>query len=236
MSKKTIAIVGAGPGLGLSIAKRFGREGFRVALVSRNRAKLEPLVAELKDAGIEAAAFTADVTNPGSIAKAFDEIKAKFGTVDVLEYSPITIPADPAGFAALDVKTMTPEFASEMVSTMAIGAVAAVQKVLPDMLQQKEGVILITMGASAKGFMPMTGGWGIAGAAARNYARTLHAAVKDQGVYVAAVPLGVQIQKGDANGDPDILAEAYYGLYRERKQPELFINHLPEGIMELDRG
>jgi len=236
MSKKTIAIVGAGPGLGLSIAKRFGREGFRVALVSRNRAKLEPLVAELKDAGIEAAAFTADVTNPGSIAKAFDEIKAKFGTVDVLEYSPITIPADPAGFAALDVKTMTPKFASEMVSTMAIGAVAAVQQVLPDMLQQKEGVILITMGASAKGFMPMTGGWGIAGAAARNYARTLHAAVKDQGVYVAAVPLGVQIQKGDANGDPDILAEAYYGLYRERKQPELFINHLPEGIMELDRG
>lgn len=45
---KTIAIVGAGPGLGLSIAKKFGKNGFQVALVARNEEKLNQLVAVLK--------------------------------------------------------------------------------------------------------------------------------------------------------------------------------------------
>ncbi len=37
----TIAIVGAGPGLGAAVARRFGREGFAVALISRDQAKLD---------------------------------------------------------------------------------------------------------------------------------------------------------------------------------------------------
>lgn len=45
---KTIAIIGAGLGLGLSIAKKFGAQGFKVALVSRNTEKLEIITNELK--------------------------------------------------------------------------------------------------------------------------------------------------------------------------------------------
>ncbi|KND37998.1 SDR family NAD(P)-dependent oxidoreductase, partial [Streptomyces stelliscabiei] len=57
-----IAVIGAGPGLGLSIARRFGREGFQVALVSRTQDKLDALAARLAAEGIEAAGFAADVT------------------------------------------------------------------------------------------------------------------------------------------------------------------------------
>jgi len=35
MVTKTIVVAGAGPGLGLEIARRFGREGFNVALIAR---------------------------------------------------------------------------------------------------------------------------------------------------------------------------------------------------------
>jgi NAD(P)-dependent dehydrogenase (short-subunit alcohol dehydrogenase family) len=42
-----IAIVGAGPGLGLSIARRFGREGFAVALISRTQSRLDEMAAGL---------------------------------------------------------------------------------------------------------------------------------------------------------------------------------------------
>ena len=55
----TIAIVGAGPGLGLAIARRFGREGFRVALVSRAESKLDALAARLAEDGIQAAGLPA---------------------------------------------------------------------------------------------------------------------------------------------------------------------------------
>lgn len=73
--KKTIAIMGAGPGLGLSIAKKFGANGFQVALISRNEEKLNTLVQELQALNIEAAAFPADVYNKEQVATAFDNIK-----------------------------------------------------------------------------------------------------------------------------------------------------------------
>ena len=50
----SIVIVGAGPNLGAAIARRFGREGMPVGLVSRNREKLEALAEDLAQDGITA--------------------------------------------------------------------------------------------------------------------------------------------------------------------------------------
>lgn len=61
----TIAIVGAGPGLGLSIAKVFGGHGYDVALIARDKGKLDALVAELAETGITAEGFAADVAEAG---------------------------------------------------------------------------------------------------------------------------------------------------------------------------
>ena len=82
-NKKTIAIFGAGTGLGASLATRFGREGYRVALVARRAAPLEERVAELTRAGIEVAAFPADLTNLDSIPALVRSIEARFGAIDV---------------------------------------------------------------------------------------------------------------------------------------------------------
>ena len=60
--RKTIALFGAGTGLGTSLARRFGSAGYRVALVARRAAALEQLVTDLARDGIEAAAFPADLT------------------------------------------------------------------------------------------------------------------------------------------------------------------------------
>ncbi|WP_369384582.1 SDR family NAD(P)-dependent oxidoreductase [Halalkalibacter hemicellulosilyticus] len=38
---KTIAVTGAGPGLGFSLAKTYGRHGFRIAMVSKTQEKLD---------------------------------------------------------------------------------------------------------------------------------------------------------------------------------------------------
>ncbi|MBR0725523.1 SDR family NAD(P)-dependent oxidoreductase [Bradyrhizobium manausense] len=233
---KTIAIVGAGPGLGLSIAKRFGREGFQVALVARNKEKLDALVAELRSHGIAVERFAGDVTDETSLKQAFQFIEQCFGHIDVLEYSPIAIPADPAGFAELEVTAMTPAVVKHHFEIMALGAVASVQQALPEMLARGSGTIILTMGAAAKGFMPMAGAWGVAGSAVRNYARTLGNAVRGKGVHVAAVALGVFVSKDDPFGDPDRLADRYYALYQDGKSAELFINHLPPEMIELDKG
>lgn len=63
-----IAVVGAGPGLGRAIARRFGSAGHPVALVSRNRDKLAAIAVSLRGEGITAGVFPADVTDEPGLA------------------------------------------------------------------------------------------------------------------------------------------------------------------------
>ena len=59
-SAPVILVVGAGPGLGMSVAHRFGKEGYAVALVSRSADRHADYLQALDAAGVDAAAFTAD--------------------------------------------------------------------------------------------------------------------------------------------------------------------------------
>ena len=86
---KTIAIVGAGPGVGLAVAERFGREGFQVALLARSLDKLDGLVHKLAELGVEAAAFVADVLDREGLTAALQRVVSRFGSIDVLEYGPL---------------------------------------------------------------------------------------------------------------------------------------------------
>ena len=81
----SIAIIGAGPQLGLAIARTFGAQGYDVALIARNRAKLDSLVGQLASDGITAAAFPADVLDHPALTQAIGDAAARFGGIDVLE-------------------------------------------------------------------------------------------------------------------------------------------------------
>jgi NAD(P)-dependent dehydrogenase (short-subunit alcohol dehydrogenase family) len=85
---KTLAIVGAGPGLGLALAKTFGQHDFRVARLSRRKAQLDEYVQQLRERQIEAAGFQADVLHVAQVEGALARVIETFGPVDVLEYSP----------------------------------------------------------------------------------------------------------------------------------------------------
>jgi NAD(P)-dependent dehydrogenase (short-subunit alcohol dehydrogenase family) len=214
-----IAIVGAGPGLGLSIARRFGREGFSVALISRSAAHLYLLAAELAASGIQAAGFEGDVRDRPALTAALQAAAARFGPVDVLEYSPAPHGA-PSGLAMTDVLLASPENVQPQVEFYLYGAITAVQAVLDGMLKNGRGTLLFTTGASSAVTMPPMGNVGIAGAGLRNYALALHAALADRGVYAAHVPLAVYIGSGGPQTQPDTIAELYWDLYLTRDQPE----------------
>ena len=66
----TIAIVGAGSGLGLETARRFAREGFAVALISRHQGRLDELAATLRAEGVTAEGFAANVRDQVSLRTA----------------------------------------------------------------------------------------------------------------------------------------------------------------------
>jgi NADP-dependent 3-hydroxy acid dehydrogenase YdfG len=215
----TIAIVGAGPGLGLAIARRFGREGFRVALVSRAQSKLDALAARLAEDGIEAAGFTGDVLDRASLRAALAAAGERLGGIDVLEYSPA-----PGGavtdLARVDVTQVTVENIQPQVEYYVYGGITAAQAVLPRMLERGSGTLLFTTGASSLLTFPQMGNIGIGAAGLRNYVLALNAALADKGVYAAHVPLATWIGSGGPETQVDTIAELYWELYTSRDQAE----------------
>ncbi|MEU7003395.1 SDR family NAD(P)-dependent oxidoreductase [Nonomuraea sp. NPDC046570] len=212
----TIAIVGAGPGLGRSLAKVFGGHGFDVALVARDRGRLDPLVAELAEAGITAAGFGADVTDRPSLVAAFDQIKERFGGVEVLEYSPAPHPPTPdpvmAGPLEVSVDNLQPQ-----VEYYLYGAVTAARQVLPGMLAAGSGTLLFTTGGGSITPHPAMANVDAAAAALRNWVLNLHQVTTEKGVYAAYVA----INASPPEAEPDAVAAAYWDLYTRREQAEL---------------
>ena len=91
MSGKVAIVTGASSGFGAHFAKILAARGAKVVVAARRIDRLESLVAEIAAEGGEALAVSMDVTNSESIATAFDQGEAAFGT--------ITLVANNAGIA-----------------------------------------------------------------------------------------------------------------------------------------
>ena len=73
----------------MSVAHRFGAEGYAIALVSRTATRHADYLRSLADAGVEAASFTADAADPAGLRAAVDAVRARFGRIDVGYYGPL---------------------------------------------------------------------------------------------------------------------------------------------------
>jgi NAD(P)-dependent dehydrogenase (short-subunit alcohol dehydrogenase family) len=229
MAGKVIAVLGAGPGLGMSMARRFGREGFAVALVSRTDARHSGYRAELAAAGIESRSYAADVTDADQVRDVLAGIAADLGEIDTVYYGPAAVSAG-AGIVALpeaDAAAVRGPFES-----MVLPAVGFVAAALPPMLQRGNGALFFGGGLSGRQPMPMLGNLAPASAALRMYVLTLAAAVKEQGVYAATLTIGGLIERGDIHRmfqergaslptlDPDDIADTAWRMYVARDEAE----------------
>jgi NAD(P)-dependent dehydrogenase (short-subunit alcohol dehydrogenase family) len=213
----TLAVVGAGPGLGVAIARRFGEHGFQTGLVARDGERLGREVAALPAAG----AYPADVTDGAALRTALDRLQAELGPIDVLAFTP-----GPGGAAITPAADVTPDTAAAQFALHVRGAVTAVRHVLPGMLAHGTGTVLLTTGASSVVPIPALGDVGIAMAGLRNWALGLHAALAPRGVFVATVTIATAIQAGGGEGDPDAIAARYLDLHERRDRAEEVIGDL----------
>ncbi|TFD52799.1 SDR family NAD(P)-dependent oxidoreductase [Cryobacterium sp. Hh7] len=191
-----IAIIGAGPGLGAAVARRFGREGFSLALISRNQAKLDAMAAELTDAGFTASGYAADVRTPASLEAALARAAAELGPITALQYSPL-----PSRDYLKPVLEMTPELALEALQFSALGLIHAVRTVLPGMRLAGSGSIILINGGTSVQARAGFAGTSIAFPAESAYGEMLHDALEGDGIRVnqLVIPGGIpQLQL--ANG------------------------------------
>lgn len=230
--KKVIVIFGAGPGLGASVAKRFGREGYAVALVARGRTKLELLESELESEGITASSFTADLGIDSNIASVIGEIRKALGSIDAIYYSPASTEA------FLPASEMTVDMMRARTDYLFLGLVGVVNEVLADFRKKGQGAVLAGFGGSAAQGMPFMSGPAPAQSAARNYLMSLHGELAPENIHVGMVTISavikgsayhssVEAEESDASAefempivDPDDLAENLWQAANGRGEVE----------------
>ncbi|WP_329576322.1 MULTISPECIES: SDR family NAD(P)-dependent oxidoreductase [unclassified Streptomyces] len=208
----TFALVGAGPGLGLAAARRFGEAGHRVALLSRSAQHQDNLAAELARENIHARGFTADVLDPASLTEALREAAATLGPVEILQFSPV-----PRGDFMKPVLDTTAADLDDPLAFSVKGPLTCVNTVLPGMRELGRGTLLFVNGGSAVRPHPDRAGTSIAFAAESAYAAMLHTALAPENIHAAQLIVPGAISPDSEHSCPEVLAERLYGLHTGRK-------------------
>lgn len=139
--KSVIAVIGAGPGIGEAVARRFAAEGFLVALLARTEKTLHSMAAGIdNDFGKGTARYyITDLQNEGAVTSSFAKIREELGPVQVMVYNAGARRVN--GRSILD--TTTEEFEA-FTKINLFGAFWSTKCVLPDMLAGGGGTILYT--------------------------------------------------------------------------------------------
>lgn len=211
-----VVVIGAGPGIGLAVARRFGREGMKVALLSRRLAEMERAAEELSAAGITARGYACDAERAHDITDALQSVAHDLGPATCLVYNVAVL--KPGGPLEVGLEQLVRHFRVDVG-----GALVAVQRVVPHMKTAQRGTILLTGGGLALDPWPQMTALAIGKAGLRSLALSLHKELKAAGIHVATVTVDGLVEKG-GKLDPDAIAGIFWELHQQ-----------PRGAFEAER-
>ena len=206
---KNAVVIGAGPGLGASVVRRFAREGFTVAAVARNAQTLAGLT--------EAKHYHADTTDAASVAQAAAAIRKEMGAIDVLVYNA-------GAFQMASVLDLSVEDFERCWRANCEGGFLWAREMGRGMVERKSGTIIFTgatasMRGSANFAALAVGKFGL-----RALAQSMARELGPKGVHVAHVVVDGQIESArtkqmgrgaDTVLSPDAIAESYWYLHNQ---------------------
>lgn len=220
---KTILICGHGPGISDAVARKFGAEGFKVALVARNKERLASAVEALAKAGVEAKAFPADLGDPKAVKALVGDVRRALGPITVVHYNAY-------GAGAGDLTAGDPSDVRAPFDVAVTGLVAAVQGAHGD-LKEHKGAVLVTGGGFAyydKQVDAMAAQWNAMGVAISKAAQhkavgLLAAKLAGDGIYVGEVVVmgmvkGTAFDSGHATLEASAIADKFWEIYGARKE------------------
>lgn len=205
-----LLLIGMGPGNGLSIAKRFGREGYGILMVARNAEKLREFEAHLSTQGISSKGYAVDISDDEAFAGILEKIISEQGDIDILVYNASAY--NPGLPSQISVSV----FLSDLKINV-IGALLAAQAVFPQMKIRERGTILLTGGGTAIQAPAMLASLGVGKAGMRNLAFSLAQECKPLGIHVATVTIAGMVQVG-TRFDPDRIADEFWRLHQQPRE------------------
>lgn len=201
------AIVGVGPGIGLAVARRFGRGGFRLALMARRKGVLDEHASMLRHEGLDALGFPANAADAQSLAEAFGAVRAELGAPSVLVYNAAVLREAPP--SRLDPADLLLDLRVNVG-----GCLTSVHHVVSDMRHEARGTILLTGGGLSLDPWPQFSSLAIGKAGLRNLAVSLAKELEPDGIHVATVTITGLVKVG-TRFDPNMIAEQYWMLHAQ---------------------
>jgi NAD(P)-dependent dehydrogenase (short-subunit alcohol dehydrogenase family) len=178
-------ITGAAGGIGRAIAEALAKEGHRLLLSDIDRAGIAEVSAQLKEAGCEVEETHVDIVSPPSARAMAETALSRFGRIDALVHA--------AGLDAPqgEAWTLGDNHWREIIDVDLNGVWWCVQAVLPQMIKQKAGRIVMIGSVSAKVASPGTSiAYNAAKAGVNGIAIGLSTQVEAQGVRVNVIAPG----------------------------------------------
>ncbi|CAN5416619.1 SDR family NAD(P)-dependent oxidoreductase [soil metagenome] len=202
----TCVILGAGKGIGQSVAKQFKSRGYHIALCARNQEKLAELAQEL---GEDSSTWAVDVATAENLKQVLAEIASKHGEIEVLIYNAYS--AEPGKGSTLDVEKF-----NQSLFVNASGALVAAQAVAPKMIANEKGTIIFTGGGFALQPFHNQTALSVGKAALRALAQCLHQELARKGVHAATVTVCGIVKEGTAFA-PETIAKSFIELHDQPK-------------------
>ncbi|HYO40419.1 MAG TPA: SDR family oxidoreductase [Nocardioidaceae bacterium] len=207
MGNPVLVVVGAGPGVGASVARRFGAEGYAVALVSRSPERLATLAAQLQATGVPTTWTACDITDQETFHAAVTGFGEQHERIDVVHFNPSIA-------REKDALTLSPEELLEDVRLGVAPLLTAVQAARP--FFRPGSRVLATGSRSADRPWSQAASLGVQKAGLRNLVRSLDATLRAEGVRAVSLTVNGSLAAGTAF-DPDRVADALLAASRQEE-------------------
>jgi NAD(P)-dependent dehydrogenase (short-subunit alcohol dehydrogenase family) len=204
-------IIGSGPGVGAAVARTFGGEGYALALLARNGARVTTAAEDLRAEGFKARGFAADAGEETALLAALDAATAGVGAPEILVYNA-------AAWRPGPVLDLTPEGLIEDFRVCTAGALTAARYAAGAMRSAGRGSILFTGGGLALYPSPDLPSLSIGKAAIRALALMLAAELAPSGIRVGTVTIAGAVAPGTSLS-PERVAEAFLALHHSAPDP-----------------
>jgi short-subunit dehydrogenase len=182
-SQKVVFITGASSGIGRSLAIELGRRGAALGLLARRAETLREIVSEVEAAGGRALALPVDVKDANAVRGAAEQVREKFGRVDVLVAN--------AGIGVTaDARDLRPAEVADVIGVNVLGAVNSVAAVLPEMAEQKSGQLVVISSLAAYRGLPKSAAYCASKAAVSAFFESLRVDLRGSGVDVTIIHPG----------------------------------------------
>jgi short-subunit dehydrogenase len=199
-----LLLVGAGPGLGTAVARRFAGAGYRVTLMARSTDSLGDLADSLADTGARIDTVAADASDPEGLRALVAALYDERGAPGLIVYNAVM--GAPDNLMSSSVEHLHAAYAVDVVGAIVVAQVAA-----PAMRAAGAGTIIMTGGGFADHPIAALATVSLGKAALRSAATMLSADLEPDGIRVATLTIAGQIVAGTAF-DPDNIAQRYWDV------------------------